>query len=53
MKAEILNKIIQYMVKQPYSEVYELMDELREEIKGMEQNVSEESPAVEEVDQWQ
>lgn len=35
MTAELINKIIQYLVKRPYSEVFELMDEIRAEVEKL------------------
>lgn len=34
MNAEVVNKMIQYIMSRPYNEVYELMDEVRQEVEA-------------------
>lgn len=40
MKVELLNEIIQYMMKRPYNEVFQIMDKVREAFKEAENKAS-------------
>ena len=35
MTAELLNKIIKYLISQPYKDVYDLMEEIKEVVKKL------------------